>query len=313
VLRDNTTLTDLNLSFAEMDGDGVSIPQIITALGDNTTLKNCKFHMDEFEDRDLSEAMRTSLERNSTLESLTFSILTMLYENEDDDIDGDVDNGGLARLRETVSFLRINASLKSLTLVCEHTAARDVGHLCMETVSALAVNTSLEYLNIKTNGKESISSVDYLAALAALWPNKTLKTLRLRPNLDSFDSDQVKELLSLVRKNYGLESLDDGIPDPTGEVGCILRLNKAGRRYILRDPSSIPDSIGVFARVSNDVNCVLVHMLENPRLCDQRTVEIVSGDESKGSSTNPTASSDGGKRERASAHDEGRVSHRRLA
>jgi hypothetical protein len=132
----------------------------------------------------------------------------------------------------------------------------------METVSALAVNTSLECLDIRISGEKSISSVDYLAALAALGPNTTLKTLLLHPQLDLFDNDQVKELLSLIRKNSGLEILDDGLPDPTGEVGYILRLNEAGRRYLSRDPSSIPGSIGVFAGVSDDVNCVLVHILE---------------------------------------------------
>ena len=222
-------------------------------------------------------------------------------EDDEDEGEGEVDNGGLARLRETVSFLRINASLKSLTIACADTAASDAGHLCLKKVSALAVNASLEYLDIEIKGDESISSVDYLAALAALGRNTTLKTLRLHPKLDSFDSDQVEELLSLIRKNYGLESLDDGLPDPTGEAGYILLFNKAGRRYILRDPSSIPGSIGVFAGVSDDVNCVLVHMLENPRLCDRRTVERVKASEGNGSLANPTASSDGGKRERASA------------
>jgi hypothetical protein len=311
VLRVNTTLTDLDLCFlhGHGNGDGDSMPQIITALGDNTTLKNCKFHMDDFEDQDLSEAMRTSLERNSALECLTFGILTM----PDDDDEVEVDNGGLARLRETVSFLRINASLKSLTLVCEDTAAHDVSYLCIDTVSALAVNTSLEYLDIEISGDESISSIDYLATLAALGSNTTLKTLRLHPKLDSFDNNQVEELLLLIRKNYGLESLDDGLPDPTGGVGYILRLNKVGRRYILRDPSSVSGSIGVFAGVSNDVNCVLVHMLENPRLCDRRAVQMVSDGVSNGNSTNPTTGSNGGKRERARAHDEGRISQRRLA
>ena len=68
--------------------------------------------MDEFEDRVLLDAMRTSLERNPTLESLSFTILTMRDEYDDDDIDG----GGLARLRETVPFPRMNTSPKSSTL-----------------------------------------------------------------------------------------------------------------------------------------------------------------------------------------------------
>jgi hypothetical protein len=302
----NTTMTDICM----YDCPGEGVPQIITALGDNTTLKSCTFHMEEFEDPPLMDAMRAALERNSTLECLTLQILTVRHEDDDGFY---IDNGELVQLRETVSFLRINASLKSLTLVCKDAAAHDVSHLCIETVSALAVNKSLEYLDIQIHCKENISSVDFLATLAALGLNTTLKTLRLHPKLDSFDSDQVKELLSLIRKKYGLESLDDGLPDPTGEVGYILRLNKAGRRYILRDPSSIPSSIGVFAGVSDDVNCVLVHMLENPRLCDQRGMEMVSDGDSNGNSMNPTAGSDGGKRERASAQDEGKVSHRRLA
>jgi hypothetical protein len=306
VLRFNTTLKDLDLCFLA-DDDCDASPRIIAALGDNMMLKKCRFFMDDFEDRDLYEAMRISLERNSTLECLTLECLIMQW---DDEID--MHNGGFARLRETVSFLRINASLKSLRLVCNKTAAHDVGPLCIETVSTLAVNTSLENLEIDGKNDSKISSLDYLAALEALGPNTALKTLRLHPNLDSFDSDQVKELLSLIRKNYGLESLDDGLPDPTGELGYILRLNKAGRRYILRDPSSISGSIGVFAGISDDVNCVLVHMLENPRLCDRRALKMVGAGENKSSSTNPTAGSDGGKRERASVH-EGKVSHRRLA
>jgi hypothetical protein len=157
---------------------------------------------------------------------------------------------------------------------------------------------------------ENISSVDYLATLAALGPNTTL---HLHPKLDSFDSDEVKELLSLIGKTYGLESLDDGLPDPTGEEAYILCLNKAGRRYIVRDPSSIPSSIGVFTGVSDDVNCVLVHMSENPRLCNRRAMETVNAGKSNGHSTNPSASSDGGKREPAGAHNKGKVSHRRLS
>jgi hypothetical protein len=82
-------------------------------------------------------------------------------------------------------------------------SARDVGHLCIETVSALAVNTSLEYTDIEIHDNEStenISSVNFLAALAALGPNTTLKTLRHHPKLDSFDIDQVKKLLSLLEE-----------------------------------------------------------------------------------------------------------------
>jgi hypothetical protein len=108
-------------------------------------------------------------------------------------------------------------------LVCKEPDARDLGRLCIATVSALAWNTSLENLNIKSEIEggdigDNISFVDYLAALAELGPNTTLKTLLLHPSLDSFGSDQVDELLAVIRNNYGLECLDVGLPDPTGEV-----------------------------------------------------------------------------------------------
>jgi hypothetical protein len=50
---------------------------IITALRYNTTLKKCTFHMDEFEDPPLFDAMRALLERKSTLECLTFARRTI--------------------------------------------------------------------------------------------------------------------------------------------------------------------------------------------------------------------------------------------
>jgi hypothetical protein len=53
----------------------------------------------------------------------------------------------------------------------------------------------------------------------------------------------------------------------------------------------------VLSRVNNDINYVFVHLLENPRLCDQSAVEMGSAGESNSRSTSPTASSGGGKRE----------------
>ncbi len=95
-------------------------------------------------------------------------------------------------------------------------------------------------------------------------------------------------------------------------MGAILRLNKAGRRYLIEDGSSISKGVEVLSRVNGDINCVFLHMLDNPRLCDLRAVEIVTADESNGRSTSPTAGSGGEKREQASAN-KGKESRRRLA
>jgi hypothetical protein len=190
VLRLNTTLTDLTIACrygVSRDGESrVSNLPMITALGVNTTLKNVRFEIVGEDNRITSEAMRHSLETNSTLESLSLVLNATLPVSE---------SYWLNLLRET-----------------------------------LTVNTSLEFLEIKIKDGDGISSNDYLTCLEALGGNATLKTLRLHPCLDSFGRGQADELLSLIRKNYGIENLDLGLPDPTGEVRCILRLNRAGRQ-----------------------------------------------------------------------------------
>jgi hypothetical protein len=87
------------------------------------------------------------------------------------------------------------------------------------------------------------------------------------------------------------------LENEAGDMGAMLRLNEAGRRYLVQDGSSISKGVEVLCDGSNEINCVFLHLLENPTLCD------TSAGESNGRSTNPTASSSGGgKRERASLH-----------
>jgi hypothetical protein len=97
-------------------------------------------------------------------------------------------------------------------------------------------------------------------------------------------------------------------------VGAILRLNEAERRYLVQDGSSISKGVEVLRRVNDDdIDCVFLHLLENPRLCDRSAVEMGrAGERSNGTSTSPTANSGGGKREQASAHKD-KESRRRLA
>jgi hypothetical protein len=97
-------------------------------------------------------------------------------------------------------------------------------------------------------------------------------------------------------------------------MGAILRLNAAGCRYLVRDGSFISKGVEVLCAVSDEINCVFLHLLENPTLCDRNAVEKVSAREANSSATSPTdASSGGGKREPASLDAGGRESRRRLA
>jgi hypothetical protein len=62
-------------------------------------------------------------------------------------------------------------------------------------------------------------------------------------------------MVKSLKKNYALESLS-GIIGQAGDVDAILRLNQAGRRYLIEDGSSISKGVDVLSRVYNDTNCV---------------------------------------------------------
>jgi hypothetical protein len=72
----------------------------------------------------------------------------------------------------------------------------------------------------------------------------------------------------------------------------------------------------VLSAVNNEINCVFLHLLENPRLCDRNAVEEASDTEStdnSGGSASPANNI--GKRERGRAQTEGtegKESRRRL-
>jgi hypothetical protein len=103
------------------------------------------------------------------------------------------------------------------------------------------------------------------------------------------NDDESKEMASLLKKNYALMILPDVCR--VGDVATTLRLNAAGRRYLIEDGSSISKGVDVLSKVNNDIHCVFLHLLEHPRLCDRSTVEIASTGESN---SNPTVGSGAG-------------------
>jgi hypothetical protein len=122
-------------------------------------------------------------------------------------------------------------------------------------------------------------------------------------------------MAKILKKNYGLELLPDfDQRNLAGNVGAILRLNAAGRRYLVQDGSSVSRGVEVLSAVSNDINCVFLHLLENPRLCDRSAVEMASDStptEERRGSANPA--NHNGKREQGQAIEEGKESRRRRA
>jgi hypothetical protein len=60
------------------------------------------------------------------------------------------------------------------------------------------------------------------------------------------------------RKNYALESLQKLSGEATKRCGAILRLNGAGRRYLIEDGSSISKGVDVLSAVGSDIDCVIL-------------------------------------------------------
>jgi hypothetical protein len=314
----NATLQHLVLNDDDPDNDDFSygddppdinddpdLSPFFLALGKNTGLKTLEVHggfgsMDE----SLCTAMKDGLGMNETLESLQLNRVPVLDESA-------------ALWCRALSFLRTSKTLKSLIVNLDAGAtASCVSTLQSNIACTLQENASLESISIDSwHGCIKSKAEEYFVLITALQHNTRLKTLGLCRGLSiRLNDDESKQLVSLLKKNYVLESLPDiNLKYEARDVGAILRLNAAGRRYLVQDGSSISKGVQVLSMVNDDINCVFLHLLENPRLCDPSAVEMaIAGESSDGSSsTNPNASSGEGKREQATAH-KGKESRRRF-
>jgi hypothetical protein len=272
----NTTLVDLTLRVPSQEG-GRWLQPLFVAMRINTTLKSLDVNEFHLTDDLVCGALRNALADNSVLESLA------LYSPDS------LDDRSVISWCKTLPFIRDSATLKSLKISFdedefdsdedefdsdgdEFDSYEDrfdspVANLSFNSVAMLKGNTTLECLDIKSDG---ISPDAYFAALESLQPSSTLKTLRLSPIIASMGEAEMNQVVSLVRKNYSLAVLDEGVSanDETGELGILLRLNQAGRRYLIEDAASITKGVEVLISVGDDIGCLFYHLLENPTLCD---------------------------------------------
>jgi hypothetical protein len=54
-----------------------------------------------------------------------------------------------------------------------------------------------------------------------------------------------------------------------GDLCSVLQLNGVGRGYLHDDGSSVMKCVDVLSAVRDDLNCVFLHLLENPSLCNR--------------------------------------------
>jgi hypothetical protein len=303
VLLLNSTLRNITLRTATLAG-GRWLSPIFLSLGMNTTLKSLTTDIcDKFGD-ELCAAITSGLAKNSTLEEL--SLGQVVPDDDDDD--------GAVSARNALSFLRTNSTLKSLTVFFvllrkeSYTSAFQ-----LEAVKMMEDNHFLESLTIYNDW---IKVGELLALVSALQLNTTLKTLGFQFHCfrDIYLTvDEVNQLVSILMKNYGLERLVPDIPCADDRiVKAVLRLNGAGRRYLIKDGASISKGVEVLSAVNDDINCVFLHLLENPGLCNRRAADTTTRSRQPGT-TNLDESSRSGKRERAQSQPAGKEPRRRLA
>jgi hypothetical protein len=258
----NSTLQELALKLPTLRGVGINsrLVPLFLALQVNTGLKKLTFSGKFLIDEKLSTAMKLGLGNNSTLESLR--LLNIKSGGNDTSL-----------WREAFSFLRINTALKCLEMRFEKGMTEsDATAFRMETLAALCENESLETLKMAS---KDARFEDYRVCVDAIKLNTTLKSLRLNTVHFDVDDDETKCLIPILKKNYGLEDFP-GLRHGPGDIRSILKLNRAGRRYLVQDGSSISKGVDVLSRVSNDINSLFLHLLENPRLCDRSAIETAS-------------------------------------
>jgi hypothetical protein len=290
-LESNSTLRDLAL----VDGGQANLSAIFLALGKNTGLNELFIERCQSMDESLCTAMEYGLGRNKTLRELELHNISLRDDN-------------FALWCRALSFLRDKA-LSCLSLFVDQGVTESCASAFrMHIAAMLQENASLKNLSIVTPGDCKVK--EFVALLPALENNTTLTALCFSEEYRSLrlNDNEDKQIVSLLKKTYGLKMLPDIYQ--RGDVDAILRLNAAGRRYLIQDGSSISKGVEVLSRVNDEINCVFLHLLENPRLCDRSAMEMVNTGEDN---SRPTVGGGGGKREQANAQHEGKESRRRLA
>jgi hypothetical protein len=231
-LLTNSTLQNMTLVLPDDGTRSAWLSSVFLALGVNPGLEALYIRGHESNGLDLADeqlcaAMATGLVKNSMLERLNLrnSILS----------DADAASG-----RNALAFLRTNNSLKSLKVFFGQDAMETrVSTFRTQAASMLEQNTSLESLTMLS---EHTKIEDYFSVLTALQSNTTLKHLVLGFSNVQMTDDEANELTSIVKKNYGLQSVR-AIPNQMVELRAILRLNEAGRKYLVKDGSSISKGV----------------------------------------------------------------------
>jgi hypothetical protein len=252
----NTTLTELSVRLWNNDTSAWMTP-VFHAMAVNVGVQKLVVDKFKLSETSVSDAIRYGMAHNSTLEKLIFFDVASV-------------NAESVPWREALAFLPANTFLKALLItVGGMRLGQPLADLCMDAATLLQENTALQSLEIVSHG---ICPTDYFQTLSCLQGNVTLKALHLSCSLEFEENccEEAAELVSAVQKNYGLTSLGGLIESRVPTLGTVLRLNKAGRSYLVQDVACATKGCALLSAVSDDLDCLYFHLLENPSLCERR-------------------------------------------
>jgi hypothetical protein len=253
-LRQGSSITSLVLCGCYFPKGGSE--EIASAFEENTTLTTFEMSpIPYYIDQAFYDAVAVSLLSNTTLQDLVISYPGASYPNS-------------ICVSSLLSALGMNKTLRKV----HASGFSSVGGSVIPAVrEGLEKNSTLEILEL-INFAHVTEPSFRIAVVDALQLNKTVKTLRICYGTQNLTDDEVKHLTSVVKKNYGLERLPDldSSDDRMKDLRSVLRLNGAGRGYLLDGRGSvISDGVGVLSAVSDDLDCIFLHVLENPSLCNR--------------------------------------------
>jgi hypothetical protein len=215
-------------------------------------------------DKRMLQGLGECLRDNLTLEKLDLVLPRPNYQN--------LSTGpGSSRISRLFDFLKENSHLSALSFTSLPLATDDL----LSLGSALSQNSSLlTHLDIHGDFS-SITANSFNAFAANVAVNHHLKEFNLSgfPVLPLTNEEHGERFLEEMSKNVTLEqfTLSMATKEPPRcfqELQCILKLNQAGRRYILDKSSNDGYQCAeVLGAVSDDLSCIYLHLRQHPSFC----------------------------------------------
>ena len=162
------------------------------------------------------------------------------------------------------SAIRSNTLLQQVDL----TGACPDKAFCDGLIFSLARNHSVTHVDIGKAYEPPLSDddkydVEELIKSVACH-NESIESMIFLENTCKLSVKARRELYQDLKQNYSLKYIRFG---NEFLFETILKLNRAGRRYLKEDATSRSKCIAVLAKVKDDLSCLFVHLRENPLIC----------------------------------------------